>query len=145
MGLGAIPSSHGNSALPDRPVICTTGDGSFGFTLQELDTARRYGLPVIFVIHNNAARGIIQVGQHIAGFELETDLSGTDYAAIARGFGCEGHVVETVAEFRERFAAALNSPLPTVLDCRTEFVPHPGMQKFGASAMTPPAEMPLPF
>ena len=32
---------------PDRPVFNITGDGAFGFTLQELDTARRYGLPVI--------------------------------------------------------------------------------------------------
>ena len=28
-------------AHPDRPVVNITGDGSFGFTLQELDTARR--------------------------------------------------------------------------------------------------------
>ncbi|MBB4052870.1 thiamine pyrophosphate-dependent acetolactate synthase large subunit-like protein [Devosia subaequoris] len=69
---------HWRSRLrfPTGLSICTTGDGSFGFALQELDTARRYGLPVIFVIHNNAAWGIIQVGQHKAGFELETDLSG---------------------------------------------------------------------
>ena len=28
-------------AHPGRPVFNITGDGSFGFTLQELDTARR--------------------------------------------------------------------------------------------------------
>ena len=48
---------------PDRPVFNITGDGSFGFTLHELDTARRYGLPVVNVIHNNAAWGIIRAGQ----------------------------------------------------------------------------------
>src|SRR4030095_1534882 len=32
---------------PQRPVVNITGDGAFGFTLQELDTARRYGLPVV--------------------------------------------------------------------------------------------------
>ena len=38
-----------------RPVVNITGDGAFGFTLPELDTARRLGLPVVTVIHDNAA------------------------------------------------------------------------------------------
>ncbi len=42
---------------PDRPVFNITGDGSFGFTLNELDTARRAGLPVVCIIHNNAVLG----------------------------------------------------------------------------------------
>ena len=46
----ALSLSH-----PQQPVFNITGDGSFGFTLQELDTARRYGTPVITIIHNNAA------------------------------------------------------------------------------------------
>ena len=71
-----------------------TGDGAFGFTLQELDTARRYGLPVINVIHNNASWGIIRAGQKAQlDFELGTSLADTDYAAIARGFGCFGETV----------------------------------------------------
>lgn len=32
---------------PDKAFINITGDGSFGFTLQELDTARRSGLPAV--------------------------------------------------------------------------------------------------
>jgi acetolactate synthase-1/2/3 large subunit len=145
LGFGTAYAIALKAAFPNRPVICTTGDGSFGFTIQELDTARRYNLPVIFVVHNNAAWGIIRAGQHKSGFEFETDLSGTDYAAIARGFGCEGHVIESISDFKARFAAALVSPLPTVLDCRTDFVAHPGMQKFGAAAATPPSDAPLPF
>ena len=68
---------------PDRAVINITGDGAFGFTLQELDTARRHGLPVLNVIHNNAAWGIIQAGQRAQlGFELGTSLADTDYAPL---------------------------------------------------------------
>lgn len=145
LGFGTAYAIALKAAFPDRTVVCTTGDGSFGFTIQELDTARRYNLPVIFVVHNNAAWGIIRAGQHKSGFEFETDLSGTDYAAIARGFGCEGYVIESISDFKERFTAALASPLPTVLDCRTDFVAHPGMQKFGAAAATPPSDAALPF
>ena len=48
---------------PDRLVVNITGDGSFGFTIQELDTARRNRLPVVTIVHNNAAWGIIRAGQ----------------------------------------------------------------------------------
>src|SRR4029450_1229526 len=65
---------------PQRPVVNITGDGAFGFTLQELDTAGRYGLPVVTIIHNNAAWGIIRAGQRAQfDFELGTSLAGTDY------------------------------------------------------------------
>ena len=121
-------------AHPDRPVFNIIGDGAFGFTVQELDTARRYGLPIITVIHNNEAWGIIRIGQRRAlDFELGTDLSGTDYAAIARGFGCRGETITQVEEIGPAIARALASDLPTVLDCRTRFEPHPGLPQFGAS------------
>jgi thiamine pyrophosphate-dependent acetolactate synthase large subunit-like protein len=116
---------------PDRPVINLTGDGAFGFTLQELDTARRYRLPVVNVIHNNAAWGVIQAGQRAQlDFELGTSLAGTDYASIARGFGCLGETVTTPDDVAPALTHALTSGLPSVIDCRTRFVPHPCLPAF---------------
>ncbi len=116
---------------PQRTVALITGDGSFGFTLNELDTARRYRLPVLCVLHNNAAWGIIRAGQRNAlGFEMGTALDGTDYAAIARGFGCHGERVTALAEVAPAIRRALASGLPAVLDCQTRFVPHPAMPAF---------------
>ncbi len=118
---------------PERLVVNITGDGSFGFTLQELDTARRYGLPVLNVIHNNGAWGIIRQGQRKAfDFEFGTGLEGTDYAAIARGFGCFGEVVERAQDLPGALERARASGLPAVLDCRTRFVPHPAAPAFGS-------------
>ena len=118
-------------AFPERRVVNITADGAFGFTLPELDTARRHGLPVISIIHNNAAWGVIAFGQQRAGFDLGTDLAGTDYAAIARGFGCHGEVVTTPEHFLPALTRALACNLPAVLDCRTSFVPHPMLPTFG--------------
>ncbi|SEF34669.1 thiamine pyrophosphate-binding protein [Variovorax sp. NFACC27] len=118
---------------PERAVTLITGDGSFGFTLNELDTARRHRLPVLVIVHNNAAWGIIRAGQRNAlGFELGTALDGTDYAAIARGFGCHGERVTALAEVGPAIRRALASGLPAVLDCRTRFVPHPAMPAFAS-------------
>jgi acetolactate synthase-1/2/3 large subunit len=124
----AIKADH-----PGRPVFNLTGDGSFGFTLNELDTARRYRLPVITVIHNNAAWGIIRAGQRAQlDFELGTVLDGCDYAAIARGFGCHGEAVTRLEDIGPAIARAIASGLPAVIDCRTKFVPHPAMPMFGS-------------
>jgi acetolactate synthase-1/2/3 large subunit len=118
---------------PQRPVVNITGDGSFGFTLQELDTARREGLPVVTIVHNNEAWGVIRAGQRAGlGFEFGTSLGGTDHAAIARGFGCVGETVERADELNDALQRALQSGRPAVLDCRTRFVPHPCMAAFAS-------------
>ena len=116
---------------PDRPVLNVTGDGSFGFTLAELDTARRYGANVVTIIHNNASWGVIARSQSMQGFALGCELHGTDYAAIARGFGCHGETVRRAADVRPALDRALNSGLPAVLDCITRFEPHPCLPDFG--------------
>jgi acetolactate synthase-1/2/3 large subunit len=131
---------------PARPVVHITGDGSFGFTLNELDTARRARLPVLTIVHNNASWGIIRSGQKAQlDFEFATSLEGTDYAAIARGFGCFGETVTRAEDVAPAMARALASGLPAVLDCHTRFVPHPAgpafgsMNRFGFDALTRPA------
>ena len=117
---------------PGRLVVNITGDGSFGFTLQELDSARRHRLPVVNIIHNNAAWGIIRAGQRRQhGFELGTALDGTDYAAIARGFGCHGETLTSPGQLAAALDRARRSGLPAVIDCPTRFEPHPAMPAFG--------------
>jgi thiamine pyrophosphate-dependent acetolactate synthase large subunit-like protein len=118
---------------PGRLVVNITGDGAFGFTLQELDTARRLKLPVVTVIHNNASWGVIRAGQRKAlDFEFHTGLEGTDYAAIARGFGCHGDTVRSAQDIPAALERARASGLPAVLDCLTRFEPHPAAPAFGA-------------
>jgi thiamine pyrophosphate-dependent acetolactate synthase large subunit-like protein len=124
----AIQAQH-----PERTVVNITGDGSFGFTMNELDTARRYGLRVVNIIHNNASWGIIRQGQKMQfDFELGTGLEETDYAAIARGFGCHGDTVTRPQDVAPALERALASGLPAVLDCRTRFTPHPATPLFGS-------------
>lgn len=117
---------------PNKPVFNITGDGAFGFTLSELDTARRYRLPVINIIHNNSAWGVIKYGQRKGlDFELGVDLDGTQYDAIARGFGCHGERVTTIEELGPAIERSMASGLPAVIDCRVRFEPHPSMPYFG--------------
>ena len=143
LGFGLPSAIALKSQFPGKVVVNITGDGAFGFTLNELDTARRHGLQVVTVIHNNAQWGVIRMGQKLGlGFEMGTALEDSDYAAIARGFGCHGEVVTRAGDVAAAMQRAIDSGLPAVLDCRTRFLPHPAvgqfvsMNKYGFQALT---------
>ena len=41
-------------ALPDRPVLCFTGDGVFYYHIAELETARRWNINLVVLVNNNS-------------------------------------------------------------------------------------------
>ena len=133
LGFGT-PYAHALKLLhPERTVLSVNGDGGFGFTVQELDTARRHGIAAVHVIHDNAAWGVIRLGQGRAGFELGTDLGGADYAAIARAFGCHGERITRREEVGPALDRAVASGLPAVVDAVVRLEPHPGLRRFAAA------------
>jgi acetolactate synthase-1/2/3 large subunit len=107
-------------AGPKRRVVSLTGDGGFNMSLGELETARRVGANFVAVVFNNAASGYVKALQHAVygkGNYQSSELIEMDYAAIARGFGCQGIRVSDP----EKLAAALqeglaNTSSPTVID-----------------------------
>lgn len=140
LGFGIPYALALKACFPERPVVNVTGDGAFGFTVAELDTARRYGLAAVHVIHDNRAWGVIRLGQERQGFEEGTALDGTDYVAIARGFGCHGERVERPEEVGPALERAFGSGLPAVIEARVRLVPHPGLPRFGAVWSPPKRE-----
>jgi len=56
-----------------KPVLWYTGDGSFGFYAMELDTMARLGIPVVCVISNDSAWGMIRLSErYIRPEEVDT-------------------------------------------------------------------------
>ena len=47
-----------------KPVLWYTGDGSFGYYTMELDTMERLGIPVVCVISNDSAWGMIRLTEN---------------------------------------------------------------------------------
>jgi acetolactate synthase-1/2/3 large subunit len=137
LGFGTPYANALKHAFPDRVVVNTIGDGSFGFTIQELDTARRYGLNAIHVLHDNSAFGIIRSGQEANGFELGGDLIGTDYVAIAKAFGCHAERVIRREQIKPALDRAAASGLPAVVDVEVLFEPYPALDAFRRMAMPP--------
>jgi thiamine pyrophosphate-dependent acetolactate synthase large subunit-like protein len=117
LGSGVGTAAGVKLARPNQQVICLVGDGSFIFGPTALWNMARLELPVITVVYNNHAYGgphsrvinnvpggrMVQTGQFVHDYLGSPDMN---MAAIAKGFGVDGEVVESPAQLREALARA---------------------------------------
>jgi len=121
IGLGLASALGAAVARPDRLTVAALGDGGFLMALAELTTAVRLALPLVIVVHNDAAYGAEVHHFGPRGYPLDTvRFPDTDLAAVARGFGCDAVTVRTPADL-----AALTTWLggprdrPLLIDAKT--------------------------
>ncbi|MEW6555274.1 MAG: thiamine pyrophosphate-binding protein [Actinomycetota bacterium] len=118
LGCG-IPAAIGiKAAAPERPLVLIQGDGAFLYNVQELATARRLGMDFVVVIFNDRCWNMIKGAQDMmfGGRHAASIIEGSDYAAIARGFGCYGRRVERAEDIEPAWREARASGLPAILD-----------------------------
>lgn len=119
----AIGSAVG-IALANRrcPVVCLTGDGSYLMNGQEITVAAELGLPVLYVVLNDGALGMVKHGQRLAGAEpIGFELPKVDFAMMAAAMGIPGHVIRSPADLDALdFNAILSRGGPTLLDVRID-------------------------
>lgn len=134
-------------AAPGRQVIAATGDGAFGFTAIELDTAVRHKAPIMIVVSNNGSWAIeVRDQQENFGRVVGTELQFADYAGMARAFGMKAWRItqhdEIGPTLDEAFAAltngepvlidAVTSPLVASSDSKSGLACVPDYQALGA-------------
>ncbi|MBV5263744.1 thiamine pyrophosphate-binding protein [Pinisolibacter aquiterrae] len=103
---------------PEAKVVAIMGDGSFGFTVGELETIARLKVPIVMIVVSNAVFGWIKASQK-AGYDaryFSVDFTRTDHAAIARAYGVTAHRVEDPAALGETLRAAIAHDGPVVID-----------------------------
>jgi acetolactate synthase-1/2/3 large subunit len=122
-----FPASLGvKCALPDKPVICFTGDGGLYYHLSELETASRCNIKTVTIINNNqclrqAARGVNRNYGDKTGNRGEMyKFSKVNFAKIAQEMGCIGIRVERPEEISEALKTALAMDAPVVIDVFTD-------------------------
>ena len=122
LGWGPPAALGAKCAVPERPVVCFTGDGGMWYHIGELETAARYGINAVIVVNNNRAltqekRGTERAyaGQPGNSDELWHFLD-TDFAQVARSMGCFGVRVEKPGDIQSAVEAALASGKPAVVD-----------------------------
>jgi acetolactate synthase I/II/III large subunit len=63
LGVGTGFAIAAGLANPSKEVLCYYGDGSFGMTAFDMETANRFGVPYVAVVGNNSAMNQIRYGQ----------------------------------------------------------------------------------
>jgi acetolactate synthase-1/2/3 large subunit len=119
----AIPAAVGvQCARPDCRVAVITGDGCMHMHGMEVQTAARYGLPIIYVVLNNGALGNVWLRAREFGplpSEL-TSIPDHDWAGFARALGAEGLTVIDPAQLEETFRRALAANGTVLIDVKTD-------------------------
>jgi acetolactate synthase-1/2/3 large subunit len=111
---------------PDEPVFVFTGDGAFGLSAIELDTAARHGLAVVVVVVNNGGWGDVRHEQRMwYGDQADQGavLSSMRYDLLAEAVGGHGERVESPDQVRpalERAMKAAGGGAPSVVDVTTD-------------------------
>jgi acetolactate synthase-1/2/3 large subunit len=117
-------------AVPDRPVICFTGDGGFWYHLAEMETARRFNINTVTIVNNNSglAQGIPDVEKVYSGRDGSPEelyrFESVNFARIAEELGCLGIRVEHPAEIGAAIRQGLAAKRPAIIEVITSLKYH---------------------
>ena len=154
LGAGVSQALAGQIAKPDSKVVCIIGDGAMGFHFQELETALRNELPVIYLVLCDKQWGMVKLTQSIAlGMlrpAIQTDQQGTinadfeeiQFDKVAEAMGCHGERVSDPTELEAALQRCVDSGKPSVIHVDVDQNMHlfaPGLQEFKAMHQEPGA------
>jgi acetolactate synthase I/II/III large subunit len=104
-------------AFPERPVLCTIGDGGFGMTHAEIETCVRERIHFVTVVYNDSALSLIDVAQQSRGYPTYGVRYGpVDFAAVAAGLGAWSQRVDTLDGLEAAVKEGLRLDRPVVVE-----------------------------
>jgi len=117
MGFGLPAAMGAKIAMPDKDVVCVTGEGSIQMMLQELSTMLQYNTPVKIVNLNNRYLGMVRQWQEFF-YEKRYAMSYMDalpdFVKLAESYGHLGILVENEADLKPALIEALKQKDRTV-------------------------------
>lgn len=127
LGFGFATALGVQAADPDRRVAGVSGDGGFSWTLQELSTMKRYGLPLVEVIFNDGYYGNVRRIQktNYGARYFSTDLTDPDYQKLAEAFGIAHARVFDPETLQSTIEKALDSRIPMLVEVPVAEFPSP--------------------
>jgi acetolactate synthase-1/2/3 large subunit len=154
LGAGAGQALGAKVACPERQVYAIVGDGAMGFHLQELETAVRHDLPVVFIVLCDRQWGMVKFSQSMAldpetmtrerslpeGATLGTDFREIRFDELARSMGAHGERVARARDLRPALERCTASGLPSVVHVDVDPVSHlwaPGLDVFKKMHLEP--------
>lgn len=123
LGTGIPFGLAAKAAMPEKSVVVITGDGSFGFNAMEFDTAVRHNLPIVCIVNNDKAWGMIKHGQEVKyGPDrlVASELGLVRYEEIVKSLGGYGELVENDEDIQPAITRALKSGKPACINVMTD-------------------------
>jgi acetolactate synthase-1/2/3 large subunit len=121
LGVGIPYGIAAKLANPDKRVIVLTGDGSFGLTLMEFDTALRHDIPFVTVIGNDKCWGMIhRKWRNEQGLAVGCELVHRRYDKMIEAMGGHGEYVERPEDIGPAIQRAFDSGLPACVNVMTD-------------------------
>lgn len=122
MGIGLPGAIAAKLIHPDRTVVTVTGDAGFLMNVQELETAVREKTPIVVLIWNDSAYGLIEWHQkeHF-GRSAFIDFTNPDFVRLAESFGAKGYRIETADELGPALRQAIEDDTVVILDCPVDY------------------------
>jgi acetolactate synthase I/II/III large subunit len=147
LGAGVAQALGAAIARPGRPVCCIIGDGAMGFHPQEIETAVRNGLQVVYVVVCDRQWGMVKMNQQFALKPIKTlirkslgpdetikaDLGEIRFDKLAESMGAHGERVADPRELKAALERALAAGGPAVVHVDVDPVKHmwaPGLMHF---------------
>jgi acetolactate synthase-1/2/3 large subunit len=138
LGAGVAQALGAQVAAPDRRVVCLIGDGAMGFHPQEVETAVRNDLPVVYVVFVDRQWGMVKMNQQFALKPLKTvvrkslseeetinaDFSEIRFDDLARAMGAHGERVTAPDELVGALERARDAGGPAVVHVDVDPVAH---------------------
>ena len=123
LGTGLPFGISAKLARPDQTVIVVSGDGSFGLNAMEFDTAVRHNVPIVCVICNDQAWGMIKHGQEMAyGADrcVASGLGSIHYEKVVEALGGYGELVTKDEDIVPALKRGLASGKPSCINVMTD-------------------------
>lgn len=147
LGAGVGQALGAAVAAPDSPVLCIIGDGAMGFHPQEVETAIRNGLHVVYIVLCDKQWGMVKMNQHFALRPIKTmikktldphesinaDLGEIRFDLLAEAMGGHGEYVNNVDDLQVALERSIQVGKCTVIHCEVDPVKHmwaPGLRYF---------------
>jgi acetolactate synthase I/II/III large subunit len=132
LGMGLGVGLGTKLGRPDRPAVSLQGDGGFLYASQEINTAVRWGIPLVSIVLNNSCHGAEKAQQQrfYGGRYIGVDLVNPRFDKLAEVYGARGMYVRHPGEIADAVKEALTLNGPSVIEI-------PVAEHFPASAPTP--------
>lgn len=138
LGAGVAQALGAAVALPDKPVLCIIGDGAMGFHPQEIETAIRNNLHVVYVVLCDRQWGMVKMNQHFALRPIKTffkktldahesinaDLGEIRFDLLAESMGAHGEYADNPQDLQAALERSLAVGKCTVIHAEVDPVKH---------------------